>query len=67
VTAIRLRLYEQVCSRETTVVIYDALFLTLAEQTGSFFLTADVKLLKTLQNTLYSGLARSLPGADSLL
>jgi predicted nucleic acid-binding protein len=52
---------------ETGVSIYDALFLALAEYSGTVMVTADDKLLRTLKGTAYADLARSLTEIDSLL
>ena len=52
---------------DTGVIIYDALFLALAEDAESVMVTADDRLLKTLQGTAYSDLARHLTATDSLL
>jgi predicted nucleic acid-binding protein len=52
---------------DTGVIIYDALFLVLAEYAGTVMVTADDKLLRTLEGTGYADLARSLAEIDSLL
>ena len=52
---------------ETGVIIYDALFLVLAEYTGTVMVAADDKLLRALKGTEYADLARSLARVDSLL
>ena len=52
---------------DTGVIIYDALFLALAEDAESVMVTADDRLLKTLRGTAYSDLARHLTATDSLL
>lgn len=52
---------------ETNVIIYDALFLALAEDAETVVITADDRLLKALEGTAYSDLARRLTAADSLL
>jgi predicted nucleic acid-binding protein len=52
---------------DTGVIIYDALFLVLAEHAGTVMVTADDKLLRALEGTGYADLARSLAGIDSLL
>lgn len=54
-------------SLETGVIIYDALSLTLAEDAETIVLTADGKLLKAIQGTDYSELARSLTAVGDLL
>jgi len=52
---------------ETEVIIYDALFLALAEDAETAMVTADNRLLKALRGTSYSDLARHLNAIDSLL
>lgn len=52
---------------ESGAIIYDALFLALAEETGTFMVTADDKLLRALKSTDYEGLARSVVDIDKLL
>lgn len=52
---------------ETEVIIYDALFLALAEYVGTVMVTADDKLLRTLKGTDYAGLAQHLTEVSSLL
>ena len=54
-------------ARETDVIVYDALFLALAEDADTVMVTADVKLLRALESTRYTPLARSLRELDSLL
>jgi predicted nucleic acid-binding protein len=54
-------------ARDTNAIVYDALFLALAEDAETVVITADAKLLKTLQNTAYSSLAQPLSGVDVLL
>lgn len=49
------------------MIIYDALYLTLAEYAYTFTVTADGKLLGTLKGTDYTDLARSLAEIDTLL
>lgn len=49
------------------VIVYDALFLALAEHAGSVVITADGKLLKTLKDTVYSDLAQPLTDIRALL
>jgi predicted nucleic acid-binding protein len=53
-------------ARETGAIIYDMLFLALAEDTQTVMVTADDKLLKTLKDTEYSSLARSMREIGSL-
>lgn len=43
-------------SLETGVIIYDALFLALAEETNTIMVTADGKLSRTLKGTPYAHL-----------
>lgn len=45
---------------ETGVIVYDALFLALAEYTSTPVVTADGKLLKTLESTDHTELAQPL-------
>lgn len=52
---------------ESGAIIYDALFLALAEETGTVMVTADDKLLRTLKGTSYGDLARSLAEISVLL
>lgn len=48
------------------VIVYDALFVALAEAIGTVVVTADGKLLKTLESTSSAGRARYLSEARSL-
>lgn len=50
-----------------TGIIYDALFLALAEDTGTLLVTADDRLLKARRGPVYAGLAQHLSAVDSLL
>jgi predicted nucleic acid-binding protein len=52
---------------ETGVIVYDALFLALAEDAQTVVLTADDRLLKTIRGTAYASLAEPLQRVDSLL
>lgn len=52
---------------ETGVIVYDALFLALAEETNTVMVTADDKLLGTLKGTPYSRLAHDLANLDALI
>jgi len=52
---------------ETGVIIYDALFLALAEDAETIVITADDRMLKALERTSYSDLAQHLTEVDSLL
>lgn len=52
---------------ETSVIIYDALFLALAQQADAVLITADSKLLKALEGTDYDDLARPLSEANALI
>jgi predicted nucleic acid-binding protein len=45
---------------ETGVIVYDALFLALAEEVGTVVVTADSRLLKSLEETAHARLARHL-------
>ena len=51
----------------TGVIIYDALFLALAEETGTVMVTADRKLLRTLEGTPHARLAHPLADVESLI
>ncbi len=52
---------------ETGIIIYDALFLALAEDAESVMVTADERLLKVLRDTAYANLARHLRAVGELL
>lgn len=52
---------------DSRVIIYDALFLTLAEDSETVMITADGKLLKALKGTEYASLAHSLREVRNLL
>ena len=52
---------------ETEVIVYDALFLALAESTDTVVVTADGKLLKTLEDTAYARFAYPLADLSSLI
>lgn len=52
---------------QTRVIIYDALFLALAESSETVVVTADGKLLKALEGTSYSHLAHPLSDVGSLV
>ena len=47
-------------------IVYDALFLTLAEEMETVMITADDKLLKTLRETPFAGLAWHLSKVNDL-
>jgi predicted nucleic acid-binding protein len=49
------------------VIVYDALFLALAEEAGTVMVTADGRLLRSLEGTSYARLAHPLAGLDSLI
>jgi predicted nucleic acid-binding protein len=49
------------------VIIYDALFLALAELVGAVMVTADIRLLNLLEGTPHAHLAHSLVDAASLI
>lgn len=49
------------------IIVYDALFLALAEETGTIMVTADGKLLRSLENIPHSRLAHPLAEAGSLI
>lgn len=52
---------------ETGVIVYDALFLSLAEDADTIVVTADDKLLKTIDGTPYARMASHLGRAGNLL
>lgn len=52
---------------QTRVIVYDALFLALAENAGTAVVAADGKLLKTLKGTPYARLAHTLTNVGSLV
>jgi len=52
---------------ESGVIVYDVLFLALAEDADTLVVTADGKLLKALEGTPYAHLAHSLSDADGSL
>ena len=52
---------------ETSVIVYDALFLALAEDADTLVVTADGKLIKALENTPYARLTHHLDEAHSLI
>ena len=52
---------------ETSVIVYDALFLALAEDADTLVVTADSKLLKVLENTPYARLTHPLAEVHSLI
>lgn len=52
---------------ETGIIIYDALFLALAEDAETIVLTADDRLLKALQDIAYANLAHHLRAVGELL
>ena len=54
-------------ANETGVVVYDALFLALAEDADTAMVTADGKLLRALKSTRYASLARPLERIGDLL
>jgi predicted nucleic acid-binding protein len=54
-------------ANETGAIIYDALFLALAEDTDTVMVTADGKLLQALKSTRYASLARPLEQISNLL
>lgn len=54
-------------SLESGVIIYDALFLALAEDAETVMLTADDKLLKAIEGTPYAKLAQPLESVGNLL
>lgn len=52
-------------SSETGVIIYDSLFILLAEDADTFVVTADDRLLAAIRGTAYADLARHLTAVDS--
>lgn len=54
-------------SLETGVIIYDALFLALAEDAGALLITADHKLLRAIEDTEHARLARPLSEVNALI
>lgn len=54
-------------ANETGAIIYDALFLALAEDTDTVMVTADGKLLRTLESSRYASLARPLEQISNLI
>lgn len=52
---------------ETSVIIYDALFLALAEDMNATLITADTKLLRALGGTVYVHLAHPLSEVNALI
>lgn len=52
---------------ETGVIVYDALFLALAEDADTLVVTADGKLLKALEGTAHARLAHPLADISSLV
>lgn len=54
-------------ANETGVIIYDALFLALAEEAGAVMVIADGKLVRALEGTRCASLARPLEQVGTLL
>lgn len=52
---------------ESGAIVYDSLFLALAEDSDAALVTADERLLKALQGTPYARLAHHLSDAASLV
>jgi predicted nucleic acid-binding protein len=52
---------------ETSVIVYDALFLALAEDADTLVVTADGKFLKALENIPYARLSHHLAEVHSLI
>jgi predicted nucleic acid-binding protein len=52
---------------ERGLIIYDALFLALAEHGETLAITDDDRMLKALEGTSYSDLAQQLIAVESLL
>ncbi len=51
---------------ETRTIIYDALFLALAEDFGTTLVTAGGKLLRAIEDTAFAHLAHPLARLDDL-
>lgn len=54
-------------SLDAGVIVYDALFLALAEDAATVMVTADERLLRLLRDTPYADLAHPLAAARDLL
>ena len=54
-------------SGETRCTVYDAIFVTLAESEGTVVLTADDKLIKSLDGTPFASLLWPLDNVGKLL
>ena len=54
-------------SLETSLIIYDALFLALAEDSETVAITADNRLLRDLESTAYKHLAHPLSTVGSIV
>lgn len=54
-------------SLQTGGIIYDALFLAFSEDSETVVITADNKLLKALENTAHTRLARLLSNVADLI
>jgi predicted nucleic acid-binding protein len=54
-------------SLDSGVIIYDALFLALAEDADAIFITADSKLLRSIEGTDYAHLACPLSEVGVLI
>ena len=52
---------------ETHAIVYDALFLALAEEAGTTVVTADGKLLRTIEGTAFTHLAHPLARLSDLV
>jgi predicted nucleic acid-binding protein len=52
---------------ETEVIVYDALFLALAEDANTVMTTADDKLLRRLEGTNFASLALHLASVERVL
>jgi predicted nucleic acid-binding protein len=52
---------------ETGAIVYDALFLALADDLGAVMITDDRKLLKTLGDTVFARLTLPLADVDSVI
>jgi hypothetical protein len=52
---------------DSGAVVYDALFLALAEEAGTFVITADYKLLQALRSMAHTSLMHYLAGVSRLV
>lgn len=57
----------EISSFETGAIVYDALFLALAEDAEATFMTADARLLRTVKDTALARFARPLSDLSGLI